>query len=73
MGEANAAAEAARVAAYRDLSEAMMLGLAVKELAANLGNIHSLVITPDLLAPVLARLGEGPRDWGRGTKPAEQT
>jgi regulator of protease activity HflC (stomatin/prohibitin superfamily) len=57
MGEATAAAEAARVAAYRDLSEATLLGLAVKELAANLGNIDSLVVTPDLLAPVLARLG----------------
>jgi regulator of protease activity HflC (stomatin/prohibitin superfamily) len=57
MGEATAAAEAARLAAYRDLSEATLLGLAVKELAANLGNIDSLVVTPDLLAPVLARLG----------------
>jgi hypothetical protein len=57
MGEATAAAEAAHLAAYRDLSEAMLLGLAVKELAANLGNIDSLVVTPDLLAPVLARLG----------------
>jgi regulator of protease activity HflC (stomatin/prohibitin superfamily) len=73
MGEANAAAEAARVAAYRDLSEAMMLGLAVKELAANLGNIDSLVITPDLFAPVLARLGAGPRDGSGGPKPATQT
>jgi regulator of protease activity HflC (stomatin/prohibitin superfamily) len=59
MGEAAAAAEAARVAAYRDLSDATMLGLAVKELAANLGHIDSLVVTPDLLAPVLARLGAG--------------
>jgi regulator of protease activity HflC (stomatin/prohibitin superfamily) len=57
MGEATAAAEAARVAAYRDLSEATLLGLAVKELAANLGHVDSLVVTPDLLAPVLARLG----------------
>jgi regulator of protease activity HflC (stomatin/prohibitin superfamily) len=57
MGEATAAAEAARLAAYRDLPEAILLGLAVKELAANLGSIDSLVVTPDLLAPVLARLG----------------
>jgi regulator of protease activity HflC (stomatin/prohibitin superfamily) len=56
MGEATAAAEAARVAAYRELPEATMLGLAVKELAANLGHVDSLVVTPDLLAPVLARL-----------------
>ena len=31
----------------------------VKELAANLPQIKSLVLTPDLLAPVLARLGGG--------------
>lgn len=57
MGEAAAAAEAARLAAYRDLTDGMLLGLAVKELAASVGNIDSLVVTPDLLAPVLARLG----------------
>src|SRR5207302_2051649 len=61
MGEAAAASEAARVAAYRDLSEAMLLGLAAKELAANVGRIDSLVVTPDLLAPVLARLGASGR------------
>ena len=62
MGEATAAAEAARLAAYRDLPEATLLGLAVKELAGNLGQIDSLVITPDLLAPVLARLGANGRE-----------
>jgi uncharacterized membrane protein YqiK len=56
MGEAQAAAEAARIDAYRDLDSAILLGLAVKELAANLPQIDSLVVTPDLLAPVLARL-----------------
>jgi hypothetical protein len=50
-------AEVARLAAYRDLPKAILLGLAVKELAANLPNINSLVLAPDLLAPVLARLG----------------
>ncbi|MCV7285936.1 MULTISPECIES: SPFH domain-containing protein [Mycolicibacterium] len=57
VGEAEAAAETARLAAYRDLSDATMLGLAVKELAANLPKIEHLVLTPDLLAPVLTRLG----------------
>lgn len=57
MGEAKAAAEAAWLGAYRELSEATLLGLAVRELAANLPKIQSLVLTPDLLAPVLARLG----------------
>ncbi|MBI3227036.1 MAG: SPFH domain-containing protein [Mycolicibacterium cosmeticum] len=59
VGEAEAAAEAARLAAYRDLSEATLLGLALKELAVNLPKIEHLVLTPDLLAPVLARLGAG--------------
>lgn len=57
VGTAEADADAARLAAYRDLSEATMLGLAVKELAANLPNIENLVLTPDLLAPLLTRLG----------------
>ncbi|GAB2993591.1 SPFH domain-containing protein [Mycobacterium bourgelatii] len=57
VGDAKAAAESARLAAYRDLSEATLLGLAVKELAASLPKIEHLVLTPDLLAPVLARLG----------------
>ncbi len=57
VGEAEAAAETARLAAYREISDATLLGLAIKELAANLPNIQSLVLTPDLLAPVLARLG----------------
>jgi regulator of protease activity HflC (stomatin/prohibitin superfamily) len=57
IGEAEAAAETARLDAYRDLSEATLLGLAVKELAANLPKIEHLVLTPDLLTPVLTRLG----------------
>lgn len=59
VGAAEGEAEAARLAAYRDLDEAILLGLAVKELAANLPTIGNLTITPDLLAPVLARLGAG--------------
>lgn len=57
IGAAEGEADAARLAAYRDLSEATLLGLACKELAANLPNIEHLVLTPDLLAPVLSRLG----------------
>ena len=59
LGEARAAGEAARVAAYRDLAPASLLGLAAKDLAASLPQIGSLVLTPDLLAPLLARLGAG--------------
>ena len=36
---------------------ATLLGLAAQELAANLPQVQSLMLTPDLLAPVLARLG----------------
>jgi regulator of protease activity HflC (stomatin/prohibitin superfamily) len=56
-GLAEGDAETARLGAYRDLPETVLLGLAIKELATNLPQIDSLVLSPDLLAPVLARLG----------------
>jgi regulator of protease activity HflC (stomatin/prohibitin superfamily) len=56
-GAARGEAEAARLAAYRDVDQAVLLGLALRELAENLPGIDHLTITPDLLAPVLARLG----------------
>jgi len=42
--------------AYRDLQEGVLLGIALRELAGNLPKIGNLILTPDLLAPVLARL-----------------
>lgn len=57
MGAAQAAAEAAHLDAYRDMPEAVLMALALKELASNLPKIDSLVLTPDLLTPLLARLG----------------
>jgi len=57
IGAAKAEAEAAALGAYRDLPQELLLGLALRELAANLPKVDSLVLTPDLLAPVLARLG----------------
>ena len=57
VGTAHADAEAARLAAYRDLDPATIVGLALKELAGNLPRIGTLTLTPDLLTPVLARLG----------------
>jgi regulator of protease activity HflC (stomatin/prohibitin superfamily) len=56
MGEAEGSAETARLAAYRDLEEGVLLGLALRELASNLPKISNLILTPDLLAPVLAKL-----------------
>jgi regulator of protease activity HflC (stomatin/prohibitin superfamily) len=61
IGQAEADAETARLAAYRDLDERILLGLALRELAGNLPGIDHLTVTPDLLAPVLARLASGPQ------------
>ncbi|MFP5253810.1 MAG: SPFH domain-containing protein [Actinomycetes bacterium] len=58
-GAAQGDAEAARVAAYRDVSETVLLALAVKELAANLPEIETLVLSPDLISKALARFGTG--------------
>jgi regulator of protease activity HflC (stomatin/prohibitin superfamily) len=57
VGTAEADAETARLAAYRSTDAAILLALAVKELAANLPEIGTLTVTPDLLTPILARLG----------------
>lgn len=57
MGEANAFAEAEHLKAYREISEATLLGLALKELAANLPSIDTLVLSPDVVTTALARLG----------------
>jgi regulator of protease activity HflC (stomatin/prohibitin superfamily) len=56
-GAAEAEAEAAHLSAYHDLPQAVLLGLVVKELAANLPAIESLVLTPDLLTRALTGLG----------------
>ncbi|QAY63829.1 hypothetical protein ET495_11925 [Xylanimonas allomyrinae] len=58
-GAAQGEAEAARVAAYRDVPEAVLLALAVRELAANLPKIDTLVLSPDLVTQALARFGTG--------------
>lgn len=50
---ARAEAEQARMAIYRDLPPAVMLGLAARELAGKLDRVEHLNITPDLLATVL--------------------
>lgn len=55
-GEADGAAETARMAAYSDAPPELLLALAAREAAGKLPPIGNLVLTPDLLAPVLARL-----------------
>jgi regulator of protease activity HflC (stomatin/prohibitin superfamily) len=59
MGEAKAAGEAASVAIYQDLPQPTLLALAVKELAGGLPQIGTLVLSPDTLASVLAKLSAG--------------
>jgi regulator of protease activity HflC (stomatin/prohibitin superfamily) len=59
LGEAKAAGEAARVAAYRDLPQPTLLALAAKDLAGGLPQIGTLVLAPDVLTSLMARLGAG--------------
>jgi regulator of protease activity HflC (stomatin/prohibitin superfamily) len=59
-GQAEGAAETARVAAYRDVSEGILLGLALRELAGSLPKVSNLVLTPDLITPLLTRFGVTP-------------
>jgi regulator of protease activity HflC (stomatin/prohibitin superfamily) len=64
IGAAQAGAERASLEAYAELSEATMLGLALKELAANIPNIDTLVLAPDMVSSLLARLGVGASGGG---------
>jgi len=66
VGAAEGDAEAARLAAYHDVDEATLLGLAARELAGNLPRVGTLNLTPDLLTPILARLGAPPAGDGAG-------
>jgi regulator of protease activity HflC (stomatin/prohibitin superfamily) len=56
VGLAEAEAEAAKLAAVRDLPPAIVLGLALRDLSANLPRISTLNLTPDLLTPILSQL-----------------
>jgi regulator of protease activity HflC (stomatin/prohibitin superfamily) len=56
IGEAEGEAEQARLAAYADLQPPILLGLALKELAANLPNIERLTLAPDVLGEALAHI-----------------
>ncbi len=69
MGEAKAAAEAATWPRTAGLSQGALLALGLQELAGKLPQIGSLVLSPDLLAPVLAKLGaaEAAPAGGAGT------
>lgn len=58
VGAAEAGAEAARLTAYVDVPHGVMLGLALQELAGHMPDLRSLVVSPDVLAPLVARLSE---------------
>lgn len=57
---ANAEAERQRIAIYRDLPPAILLGLAAQQLAGKLDRIEHLNVTPDLLATVLGEFRKAP-------------
>lgn len=59
IGEAEADAERAKLAAYQQLDHATLLALSLKDLAANLPDIASVTVTPDLLAGALTALTAG--------------
>jgi regulator of protease activity HflC (stomatin/prohibitin superfamily) len=60
LGEAKAAGEAARVRAYQDLPPAGLLALAGKEVAGSLPQIGTLVVAPELITSLLARMSAAP-------------
>ncbi|GAA2383342.1 SPFH domain-containing protein [Dactylosporangium salmoneum] len=58
LGLAEGEAEAAKLAAYRDLPPAVLQALALRELAGQLPEIGQLTITPDVVTGLLNRLGK---------------
>ena len=66
LDAATAEARTARLTAYSEIETATLLGLAVKELAGKLPRIGTVSITPELLTPLLAQLGNGGGDGGGG-------
>jgi len=57
IGEAEAAAQSAKLAAYAGVDTAILTALALQQFAANLPEIGQLTITPDLLSKVLSGIG----------------
>ncbi|TWP53284.1 hypothetical protein FKR81_04755 [Lentzea tibetensis] len=56
LAEAEAAGEAARLDAYRDLPEKVLFGLAAQEFAKNVPDISSITITPDVVTSLVNKL-----------------
>ncbi|MEV0455632.1 SPFH domain-containing protein [Catellatospora methionotrophica] len=62
LGVAEGEAEAAKLAAYRDLPPAVLQGLALRELAGQLPEIGQLTVTPDVVTNLLSRFGAASSD-----------
>jgi SPFH domain / Band 7 family len=60
LGSARAEAEVEHLAANRDVDTGVLLALALNELATHMPEIGMLNVSPDLLTPILARLGAAP-------------
>ncbi len=57
VGEAEAQTQRALLTAYADAPQHVVTGLALRDLAAHLPEIGQLVVTPDMLASLVSRLG----------------
>ncbi len=55
LGAAEAATEARKVKAYEGASEGVLFALSAKEFAGNLPDVGTLVISPDMITPLLAK------------------
>jgi hypothetical protein len=69
IGSAEAEAEAAKMAIYADLDRGVLLALAAREAAANLPQVGSLTLSPDVVSSALSRLagiGTGTVDGASG-------
>lgn len=56
-GVAEADAQRAQFAAYADVRDSVLIALAVRELAGQLPDVGTLVVTPDLVSSVLTKIG----------------
>ena len=56
LGAAEADAERNRVAAYDGVGDSVLIALAAKDFVGNLPDVGTLVVAPDLLMPLMARL-----------------
>lgn len=58
VGEAQAEVEKAKMTVAQSVDQSVLLALAARDLARNMPRISNLTVTPDLVLPMLARLGE---------------